>query len=168
MSNTAFDITSVPVLDEASIEAKLRNFEATEEKPVVELTKEEKERLYAEAAVIKDTMSDLKERLDFITNEFRRMDYGTEQVHSGGGKVTVGHNPVLNEARFLVAKPYDATEVVDVIKEDSKGRKRVVQETVFPNRDLYKISVDRTAAKKILGDEYADYFDEGQKKITIK
>lgn len=168
MSDTAFDITSVPTLDDSSVEAQLRNFEATEEKPTLELTAEEKERLYAEAAVIKDAMSDLQDRLDFIKEQFRRMDYGTEQVHSGGGKVTVGHNPVFNEARFLVAKPYDATAVVDVIKEDSMGRKRVVQETVFPNRDLYKISVDRTAAKKALGDEYEAYFDEGAKKITIK
>lgn len=168
MSDIAFDITSVPVLDENSIEAKLRQFEATEEKPVVELTEDEKEALYAEAAVLKDAMTDMQERLDFIKDQFRRMDYGTEQVHSGGGKVTVGHNPVFNEARFLVARPYDATEIADVIKEDSLGRKRVVQETVYPNRELYKISVDRTAAKKALGDEYGTYFDEGQKKITIK
>lgn len=113
-------------------------------------------------------MADMQERIDFIKGQFRRMDYGTEQVHSGGGKVTVGHNPVFNEARFLVAKPYDYSEMRDEVKEDSLGRKRVVQVEVFPNRELYKIGVDRPVAKKILGDEYADYFDEGEKKITIK
>lgn len=142
--------------------------EATPESPVT-LSTEEQENLYAEAANLKAAREAIDERLDQIKAAFRALDYGTQTVHKEAeGKVTVGHNPVFNEARALVQYPYDEEVIEDTIVERD-GKKVIEPVKTYPNRDLYKIALDRPAMKRLLiEDDYKALFDEGAKKITIK
>lgn len=163
----ALNFGPVPSLEATPAEVKVQQAVEADEQP--ELTAEEQEMLYAEAASLKAAKEKIDERLDAIKATFRRLDYGTTTVHAAaGGKVTVGHNPVFNELRFLDEFPYDAVRIVDEVVEVD-GQKRIVETTTYPNRDLYKITPDRTAIKKeFTEDAYKALFDEGDKKITIK
>jgi len=154
---------------EGEIEAILRGHEATEIEAKLKLTAEQKEALYAEAAALKAKKEDIDERLSVITDFFRTEDYGTQTVHkASGGQVTVGRNPIFNRERFEEAYPIDATEVQDVIKEDTLGRKRVVQEAVLINKSLYKVEPNRPEIKRALGKASEAFYDEGTPKVTIK
>ena len=134
------------------------------------LSEEEQEALYAEVVQIDAAISTLTERKEAIKQIFRRLDYGTNVVHQEAqGKVQVGHNPIFNEARFTLAYPYDERKIEKVVEQNARGKDVVVEKEVYPNREMYKITPDRPAIKRILGDEAAkEFYDEGEKKITFK
>lgn len=163
-----FTLGTVPSLEPTEVEQRVA--EAPEAEPVEPLSEEEAAKLYVEAAAIDEALARLTERKEAIKETYRRLDYGTQVVHAeSGGKVTIGHTPVFNEARFLVAFPYDQMVEKDEVEVAQDGSKSIVTHETYPNRDLYKITPDRPAAKRILGaDVYAEYMDEGTKKVTIK
>lgn len=156
-----------PTPAEVDIESHITQDEAGND--VLELTEEETAILYDEVAVIDLALERLTERREAIKSIFRRLDYGTTTIDGAQGKVLIGHNPVFNEARFLLAFPYDFSEIKKVVEQDKRGRDIVVDKLVYPNRVLYKITPDRPAIKLVLGAEVAaTFYDEGAKKVTIK
>lgn len=140
--------------------------DSTEVEP---LSDAEAKALYEEVAAINAAIETLTERKEAIKATYRRLDYGTTTVHpESKGAVTVGHNPIFNELTFLEKYPYDFSRVDKVVEKGYFGDK-IVDKVVYPNRVYYKTSADRTALKKLLSkEEYAELFDEGAKKITIK
>lgn len=154
---------------EGDIEAILAAHEATAAEPRPKLTAEQKTALYEEAKLLDVKKTEIEERISQIREFFRSEDYGTQTVHkASGGAVTIGRNPIFQADKFKEAYPFDATEVQDVIKEDSLGRKRVVQVPVLVNAHLYKVEPNRPVIKKELGELAEEFYTEGEKKVTIK
>lgn len=174
MSATAEDTLAklnfgtVPSLTETPVEAKVVAAVEAGEEP--KLTEEEMASLYAEAAELKVAQEAITERLEAIKAVYRRLDYGSTVVNKEAqGSVLIGHNPVFNEARFLVDYPYDEVNIVKEVIQDAEGNDRIVESTVYPNRELYVIKPDRPGIKKIFTeDSYKALFDEGAKKVQIK
>lgn len=137
------------------------------------LSEKELEVLYVEAVQVDAALKRLTERKAEIVAQVKaqkdHLGYGTTIAHKdSGGGFQLGRNPIFNEARFLVKYPYDYAVVEDQVVE-VRGKKRIEQVTVYPNRVLYKTAVDRTEAKRILSKEdYDAMFDEGLAKVTIK
>lgn len=140
--------------------------DSTEVEP---LSDEEAKALAEEVVQIDKALERLTSRREAIKAIYRRLDYGTTTVHAEAGvKVTVGHNPIFNELTFMEKYPYDFSRIDKVVEKGLFGDK-IVDKVVYPNRVYYKISADRAALKKLLSkEEYAELFDEGDKKITIK
>lgn len=137
---------------------------------IEELTEEEQASLYEEVAKIDAAIETLTARREQIKVAFRRLDYGTSTVHpESKGAVTIGHNPIFSELRFITAHPYDEPKVEKVVVKGRRGKDEIVEQITYPNRELYKITPDRPAMKRILDeDEYKSFFDEGEKKVTIR
>ena len=160
------------VLEPGAAEAKATQYaDAVEAGTEVDpLTEEEQAALYEEVAKIDAAIEKLTERREAIKALYRRLDYGTQTVHAeSGGAVLIGHNPIFNEARFTLAHPYDFSRVDKVVEQNKRGKDEVVEKVVYPNRVLYKITPDRPAIKRVLGEDAAKaFYDEGDKKVTIK
>jgi len=142
-----------------------------EQTEAVELTQDEIDSIRDEAVLLKATKEDIEARLAKLTERARALDYGQNAAGKGGdgGKILIGRNPQFNEAKFLVEKPYDYSETRKVVGQTTAGNDVVREEVVYPNRDLYKITPDRPAIKRILGEDAASaFYDEGNRKVTFK
>jgi len=182
MVKSAVAAPAASTLDKFKLDSSLLEPTAVEEKiidlndgnpkdefEVVALSTEEQEALAVEVASIDAAVEALTERKEQIKAIVRKhFDYGTVTLHQEAGvKVTVGHNPIFNEAKFTVAYPYDYSEVQKVVEVDKRGRDVVVEKLVFPNRRYYKITPDRNELKLI--ENYKElFFDEGEKKVGFK
>lgn len=161
-------------LTEKTVAETLKDFDLDAEKLLSSidpetLTDEEAAALYEEVVEIDAAIETLTERKEAIKARYRKLDYGTATVHPSGGKITVGANPQFDKERFVAAHPYDEEKAVDIVIEDSLGRKKVKPGVEYPNRKLYKVEPDRTAIKKHLSEEDAkSFYNEGTKKITIR
>lgn len=168
--------TTAPVLNLDELELpkplafEIQMTDVPPEREITPLTQEEQEILYAEATKVKNLIAQLKEREEEIKAQFRRgLEMGTTIVDKESrGKVTLGRNPIFNEARFSVNFPYDEEKQERQIVK--RGNVEVVETvTVYPNRELYKITPDRPAAQRILGKDLYDlFFDQGEAKVTIR
>lgn len=157
---------STDTLTPSDVEAKL-----TEDVAEDALSAEEASQLYEEVAAIDAAIETLTGRREQIKAAFRRLPRPdgkkTVQVHESGGTVTLGSNPIFQEAKFLVDFPYDFEQITKVVETDRDGE-HIVSRVTFPNRHLYKISPDRPAIRAALGEEAKEYFAEGEARVTIK
>ena len=173
MSNpiASFALPNSPSMTATPAEEKVdAALAANPEAPVV-LTAEEMEAMGQEAARINEALEALTERKEDLKRRLRALDYGTTTLsESAGVKVTIGKNPIFQELKFREEFPYDKKIVGKVVRENpATGKDEIVEKVTYPNRELYKISVDRPQAKATLGAEaYAEFFEEGAKKVTIK
>lgn len=129
-----------------------------------ELTQEQVEAIEAEAAELKERQKAITTRLDELKGFIRTIPAdSTLKVSAGRATPKVIQDDIV-EAKY----PYDAIDTEDVVVTGPRGGKKIETRLVFPNRHLYKITVDKTAVKKHLGaDELAEVQVDGTTRVTF-
>lgn len=129
-------------------------------------TQEQVDAIEEEARMLKAKEKAIKSRLDELATAMRRIPKEGSGITTAS---TLSTPKVIVDAVVEEKYPYDAIESRDVVKEGPRGGKKIVTELVFPNRHLYKITVDKTAVKKHLGpDELAEVQADGTTRVTFK
>lgn len=129
-------------------------------------TQEEVDAIEAEAAHLTQVKKSAEQRLETLKGIMRRIP-----KDGGGLKVSAGlTTPTLISDELVEAQyPYDAIDTEDVVVTGPRGGKKVETRLVFPNRRLYKVTVDKTAVKKHLeGDALEAVQVDGTTRVAFK
>lgn len=151
-------LPEIPELVQTAVEAQ-----AQDDAPAP--TQEQIDAVEEEARTLKEQESAIKKRLETLATVMRRIPKDSDIT-----TVSNLSTPKLIADAVVEAKyPYDAIDSVDEVVTGPRGGKKIVTKLVFPNRHLYKITVDKTAVKKHLGaDELADVQVDGTTRVTFK
>lgn len=129
-------------------------------------TQEQVDAIEEEARNLKALEKRTKERLEKLAGIMRR-------IPKEGSGLKVASN--LSTPKVIVDSiveqkyPFDEIGTEDVVVKGPRGGKKIETRLTFPNRHLYKTTVDKTAVKKHLGpDELAAVQEDGTTRVTFK
>lgn len=127
-------------------------------------TQEQIEAIEAEAEVLKARKKEIDNRLEVLKDTIRRVPADSDLKVSADRTTPKLIDDELVETKY----PYDEIDTEDVVVTGPRGGKKIETRLVFPNRHLYKISVDKTAVKKHLGkDELESVQKDGTTRVTF-
>lgn len=151
-------LPEIPTLVETVIEQQ-----AIPDAPVP--TQEEVDAIEAEAAHLNEVKKSAEKRLETLKEIMRRIPKGDTTLKVSATLTT----PQLIDDGLVEAKyPYDEIDTEDVVVTGPRGGKKIETRLVFPNRHLYKTTVDKTAVKKHLGkDELASVQKDGTTRVAF-
>lgn len=125
-------------------------------------TQEQIEAVEAEAAELKEIKAAVDKRLEVLKSVIRRVPADSTLTVTASRSTPKLIADELVEAQY----PYDAIDTEDVVVTGPRGGKKIETRLVFPNRHLYKVTVDKTAVKKHLGpDELSAVQKDGTTRV---
>ena len=150
-------------------EAEVAILASTEDDGPEVLTEEQLEQIAADIVAIEAAIEELNSRKEAIKERIRKSSLGqtagTKTIHKDAGiKVGVVIPSILDPEAVWKLAPYDHSVLEDRVVDGKRGKKEIVQVTVYPYRKLYDIKPSTTAIKKNLP-EVTVYEEDG---TTIK